>query len=109
MLAYYVEWHMRQAWAPLLFAEDDPQGAAQGRGFPVQPAVRSPSAEEKALTKKTPTGHSVHRFRGLLDHLATLTKNTIQHQGDLPSFDQVTVPTALQQRAFDLLGVSISG
>jgi hypothetical protein len=109
MLAYYVEWHMRQAWAPLLFAEDDPQGAAQRRGSPVQPAVRSPSAEEKALTKKTPTGHTVHRFRGLLDHLATLTKNTIQPQGDLPSFDQLTVPTALQQRALDLLEVSISG
>jgi hypothetical protein len=108
MLAYYVEWHMRQAWAPLLFAEDDPQGAAQRRGSPVQPAVRSPSAEEKALTKKTPSGHTVHRFHGLLDHLATLTKNTIQPQGDLPPFDQLTVPTALQQRAFDLLGVSIS-
>jgi hypothetical protein len=107
VLAYYVEWHMRRAWAPLLFAEDDPQGAAQRRGSPVQPAVRSPSAEEKALTKKTPTGHTVHRFRGLLDHLATLTKNTIQPQGDLPPFDQLTVPTALQQRAFDLLGVSI--
>jgi len=108
VLAYYVEWHMRRAWAPLLFAEDDPQGAAQRRGSPVQPAVRSPSAEEKALTKKTPTGHTVHRFRGLLGHLATLTKNTIQPQGDLPPFDQLTVPTALQQRAFDLLGVSIS-
>jgi hypothetical protein len=108
MLAYYVEWHMRQAWAPLLFAEDDPEGAAQRRGSPVQPAVRSPSAEEKALTKKTPTGQTVHRFRGLLDHLATLTKNTIQPKGDLPPFDQLTVPTTLQQRAFDLLGVPIS-
>jgi hypothetical protein len=108
MLAYYVEWHMRQAWAPLLFAEDDPQGAAERRGSPVPPAVRSHSAEEKVLTKKTPTGHTVHRFRGLLDHLATLTKNTIQPKGDLPAFDQLTVPTALQQRAFDLLGVSIS-
>jgi hypothetical protein len=108
MLAYYVEWHMRQAWVPLLFAEDDPEGAAQRRGSPVQPAVRSPSAEEKALTKKTPTGQTVHRFRGLLDHLATLTKNTIQPKGDLPPFDQLTVPTALQQRAFDLLGVPTS-
>jgi hypothetical protein len=107
VLAYYVEWHMRQAWAPLLFAEDDPEGAAERRGSPVQPATRSGSAEEKALTKKTPDGETVHRFRGLLDHLATLTKNTVQPKGDLPSFDQVTAPTSLQQRAFDLLDVTI--
>jgi hypothetical protein len=107
MLAYYVEWHLRQAWAPLLFAEDDRQGAAERRGSPVQPATRSESAEGKALTKKTPAGETVHRFRGLLDHLATLTKNTVQPKGDLPTFDQVTAPTSLQQRAFDLLDVTI--
>jgi hypothetical protein len=106
MLAYYVEWHMRRAWAPLLFAEDDPEGAAKRRGSPVKPARRSASAEAKALKKKTPAGETVHRFRGLLDHLATLTKNTIQPEGDLPSFDQLSVPTPLQQKAFDLLGVS---
>jgi hypothetical protein len=105
MLAYYVEWHLRQAWAPLLFAEDDPKGAAQRRGSPVMPAAKSPRAEAKALEKKTPDGHVVHRFRGLLDHLATLTQNTIQPQGDLPSFEQLSVPTPLQQRAFDLLGL----
>ena len=107
MLAYYVEWHMRRAWAPLLFAEDDPADAAQRRGSPVKPARRSASAEAKASTKKTPEGETVHRFRGLLDHLATLTKNTIQPTGDLPCFDQLTVPTSLQQKAFDLLGVPI--
>jgi hypothetical protein len=107
MLAYYVEWHMRRAWAPLLFAEDDPQGAAERRGSPVQPAVRSQSAEDKASAKTTPEGETIHRFRGLLDHLATLTKNTIQPPGDLPAFDRLTVPTHLQQKAFDLLGVPI--
>jgi transposase len=107
MLAYYVEWHMRRAWAPLLFAEDDPQGAAERRGSPVKPARRSESAEAKALIKKTPEGETVHRFRGLLAHLATLTKNTIQPTGDLPPFDRLTVPTSLQQKAFDLLEVSI--
>ena len=107
MLAYYVEWHMRRAWAPLLFAEDDPQGAAQRRGSPVKPARRSASAEAKALTKKTSEGETVHRFRGLLEHLATLTKNTIQPAGDLPPFDRLTVPTPLQQKAFDLLGLQI--
>jgi transposase len=107
MLAYYVEWHLRRAWAPLLFAEDDPADAAQRRGSPVKPARRSASAEAKAYTKKTPEGDTVHRFRGLLDHLATLTKNTIQPTGDLPSFDRLTVPTPLQQKAFDLLEVPI--
>ncbi len=107
VLAYYVEWHMRRAWAPLLFAEDDPADAATRRGSPVQPATRSASAEAKASAKQTPEGETVHRFRGLLNHLATLTKNTIQPAGDLPSFDQLTVPTPLQQKAFDLLGVSI--
>ena len=98
---------MRRAWAPLLFGEDDPQGAAQRRGSPVQPAARSQSAEEKASGKTTPDGETVHRFRGLLDHLATLTKNTIQPHGDLPAFDRLTVPTPLQQKAFQLLGLSI--
>jgi len=107
VLAYYVEWHMRRAWAPLLFAEDDPQGAAERRGSPVKPAKRSASAEAKALTKKTSEGETVHRFRGLLAHLATLTKNTIQPAGDLPPFDRLTVPTPLQQKAFDLLGLQI--
>jgi len=107
VLAYYVEWHMRRAWAPLLFAEDDPADAATRRGSPVQPATRSASAEAKASAKQTPEGETVHRFRGLLDHLATLTKNTIQPAGDLPPFDQLAVPTSLQQKAFDLLGVSL--
>jgi hypothetical protein len=107
MLAYYVEWHMRRAWAPLLFAEDDPAAAAERRGSPVKPARRSASAEAKAHTKKTPEGETVHRFRGLLDHLATLTKNSIQPTGDLPPFDRLTAPTPLQQKAFDLLGISI--
>ena len=107
VLAYYVEWHMRRAWAPLLFAEDDPQGAAQRRGSPVKPARRSASAEAKALTKKTSEGETVHRFRGLLEQLATLTKNTIQPAGDLPPFDRLAVPTPLQQKAFDLLGLPI--
>jgi Transposase DDE domain len=107
MLAYYVEWHMRRAWAPLLFAEDDPQDAARRRGSPVQPATCSASAQAKASTKKTPEGETVHRFRGLLDHLATLTKNTIAPQGALPTFDRLTVPTPLQQKAFELLELTI--
>ncbi len=107
MLAYYVEWHMRQALAPLLFAEDDPGDAKRRRGSPVKPAIPSESAETKATTKRTRDNQPVHHFRGLLDHLATLTKNTVQPHGELPTFDQLTVPTDLQRRVFDLLGVSL--
>ena len=108
MLAYYVEWHMRQALAPLLFAEDDPAGAAQRRGSPVEPATPSESAERKALTKRSADDQPVHHFRGLLDHLATLTKNTIQPQSGLPAFDQLTVPTPLQRQVFERLDVPLS-
>lgn len=107
MLAHYVEWDMRKALAPLLLSEDDPRGAATPRGSPLQPAVPSASAEAEARMKKTPAGEPADRFRGLLAHLATLTKNTIQPVGDLPSFDRLTVPTPLQQKGFDLLGGSI--
>lgn len=107
MLAYYVEWHMREAWAPLLFAEDDRPGAAQRRGSPVKPATRSDRARQKASSKRTPDGDTVHRFRGLLDHLATLTKNTIQPKGDLPAFDRLALPTELQRKAFELLELPI--
>ena len=82
-------------------------GLSARRGSPVQPAVRSQSAEDKVSAKTTPNGETVHRFRGLLDHLATLTKNTIQPPGDLPVFDRLTVPTHLQQKALDLLGLPI--
>ncbi len=108
MLAYYVEWHLRKAWAPLLFAEEDPAAAAARRGSPVKPAVRSARTEAKARTKQTADGDTVHRFRGLLAHLATLTQNTIQPAGDLPTFERVTTPTGLQRRAFDLLDIPIA-
>ena len=108
MLAYYVEWHMRQALAPLLFAEDDPAGAALRRGSPVEPATPSESAERKALTKRSADGQPVHHFRGLLDHLATLTKNTIQPHSGLPAFDQLSVPTPLQRQVFERLDVPLS-
>jgi hypothetical protein len=108
MLAYYVEWHLRKAWAPLLLAEDDPADAARRRGSPVKPAARSASSEAKASTQRTATGETVHHFRGLLDHLATLTQNTIQPAGNLPPFDRLTTPTALQRRAFDLLEIPIA-
>ena len=108
MLAYYVEWHMRRAWAPLLFAEDDPEEATRRRTSPVQPSVPSASAERKAATKRTREGHCVHHFRGLLDHLATLTRNTVEVHGSAHPFEQLTVPTALQRTALELLQVKLA-
>lgn len=107
MLSYYIEWRMRQALAPLLFAEDDPVDAALRRGSPVEPATPSASAERKARTQRSADDQPVHHFRGLLDHLATLTKNTVQPRGDLPAFDQLSVPTPLQKKVFERLDVQL--
>ena len=107
VLAYYVEWHMRRAWAPLLFAEDDPQDAERQRVSPVRPSVPSDSARRKAATRRTVHGLPVHRFGGLLDHLATLTRNTVQVHGSDHTFDQLTVPTELQRTALKLLKIPL--
>jgi hypothetical protein len=107
MLAYYVEWHMRQALAPLLFDDDDPTAAAAARASVVAPAKRSPSALRKATTKLTVDDLPVHSFQSLLSDLATLAKNRIVPATKDPvPFDLFTTPTPLQQRAFDLLHVN---
>jgi hypothetical protein len=107
MLAYYVEWHMRQALAPLLFDDDDPTAAAAARASVVAPAKRSPSALRKATTKLTVDDLPVHNFQTLLSDLATLAKNRIVPATKDPvPFDLFTTPTPLQQRAFDLLHVN---
>ena len=107
VLAYYVEWHMREALAPILFDDDDPQGAAAARKSIVAPAERSNRAKRKAVTKRTDNRLPVHSFTTLLDDLAALATNTVQP--NLPGaepFEQLTRPTPLQQRAFELLAVS---
>ena len=107
MLAYYVEWHMRQALAPLLFDDDDPTAAAAARASVVAPAKRSPSALRKATTKLTVADLPVHNFQTLLSDLATLAKNRILPATKDPiPFDLFTTPTPLQQHAFDLLHVN---
>ena len=107
MLAYYVEWHMRRALAPMLFDDDDKAGAESLRSSIVAPARRSPSAARKASSKRTEEGAVVHSFQTLLKDLATLVKNHNRTKdASALSFDKVTTPTPLQQRAFDLLGVS---
>jgi len=106
MLAYYVEWHMRKALAPLLFDDEDQHTAKTQRSSVVAPAQRSDSALQKARRKRTEDGYPVHSFRTLLQDLATVCKNRIQPKlpGALP-FDKVTLKTPLQQRAFDLLRI----
>jgi len=105
MLAYYVEWHMRQALAPLLFQDDDKRAAKRRRRSVVQPARRSVRAERKAETKRNHDGEPVYSFRSLLDHLATLTRNRVQPKiKGAPSFISLARPTPTQERAFELLG-----
>ena len=107
MLAYYVEWHMRGSLAPLLHDDEDKAGATARRTSIVAPAQRSISALDKAHAHRTADGFPVHSFRTLLSDLATLAKNRVRLKvsGSTP-FEMLTKPTPLQQRAFDLLGVS---
>jgi transposase len=108
MLAYYVEWHMRQLLAPILFDDDDRAQAQAARASIVAPAQRSASAKLKALTKETADGLKVHSFQTLMGDLATIVKNRIQPTDkNFVVFDMLTLPTAIQQRALDLLGVTL--
>ncbi len=108
MLAYYVEWHIRLALAPIVFDDDDKPSAASRRASPVAPAVRSLRAEAKAQSKRTEDDFPAQSLQGLLRHLATLTKNRVRTQHvNAPAFEQFTLPTRLQSRAFELLHVSV--
>jgi transposase len=108
MLAYYVEWHMRQLLAPLLFDDHDKAAAKSARASVVAPAQRSAAALRKAASRKTDDGFMVHSFQTLLRDLATIAKNRIQPKDKkIPTFDMFTTPTSLQQRAFQLLGVTL--
>ena len=108
MLAYHVEWHMRQDLAPLLFDDDDKAAAQQARTSVVAPAQRSASAQQKALSKRTADDLPVHSFQTLLTDLATIVANRVQPKdAAIPAFDIITTPTTLQQRALDLLHVSV--
>lgn len=107
MLAYYVEWHMRQALASILFDDDDREAAQAARPSIVTPAQRSPSAGRKAARKRTADDQPVHSFQTLLGDLATIVINRVRPRAaGLPDFDKVTDPTPAQQRSLELLGVS---
>lgn len=104
MLAYYVLWHMMDAWRPLLFADEELE--AKLARDPVAAAKRSDSAILKAGTKQLEDGSRVHSFRTLLRRLSTIVKNTCRCPGarpDEPTFDLVTPPDEKQQRALELL------
>lgn len=104
VLAYYVEWHMREAWRELLFADEDQ--AAKATRDPVAPARRSEAALRKASTRQLANGTPAHSFRTLLDELSTIVRNTCRSRGsdgDARTFEVVTTPNSTQTRAMQLL------
>ena len=109
MLAYYVEWHMRKALAPILFDDEEKEAAKALRESVVAPAVRSAKAEHKARSKQTDDGAPVHSFQTLLQHLGTIARNRVRLK-ETPSaeFDQLTIPDEYQRHVFDLLGIPLA-
>jgi len=104
MLAYYVDWHLREAWRELMFADTDQQ--AKATRDPVAPAQRSPAALVKVASHNLDDGTPAHSFATLLAELATLVRNTCRtpHAGDdAPTFEILTTPNPKQQRALELI------
>jgi hypothetical protein len=103
MLACYLTWHLRRAWAPLTFTDEHPPQ----QDNPVAPARRSPAAQAKASRQHDPAGRPYRSFRGLLDHLATLTRNQVRFADTQATVPMLTEPTSVQREAFHLLGTAI--
>lgn len=106
LLAYYVQWHLRRALAPLLFDDHDRAAARAQRASPVAAARVSPAATAKARTKRTADGQPAHSFRTLLADLATLTRNTVR-LGEAPPITMLARPTPLQDDVFHRLGLAL--
>ena len=105
MLAYYVEWHMRQAWRELMFTDED-QAAKLVRD-PVAPAKRSDAAMHKVLSRTLEDGSPVHSFQSLMALLQTVVRNTCRtpkSADDAPTFELTTTPSDKQKRALELIG-----
>ena len=98
MLAYYLTWHLKAAWKPLLFTDEHRPVSPD----PVAKAVRSPAAQQKAQTKRTATGEPAHSYRTLLAELSTQTRNTTRLHGHTSTFEKLTQPTPLQAQALEL-------
>ena len=103
MLACYLTWHLRQTWAPLTFTDQDPPAPDN----PVAPARRSAAAQAKASYQHDPAGQPYRSFRGLLEHLATLTRNQVRYTGTRATIAMLTEPTSAQREAFNLIGAAI--
>jgi hypothetical protein len=103
LLACYLIWHLRKAWAPMTFTDEHPPQ----RDNPVAPAQRSPQADAKASRNHDAHGNPLRSFRGLLDHLATLTRNDVRYHGASTEVPVLAQPTTDQRRAFDLLDTAI--
>jgi hypothetical protein len=103
MLACYLTWHLRQAWALLTFTDENPPAP----GNPVAPAQRSPAAQAKASAQHDEAGQPYRSFRGLLAHLATLTRNQVRFAGATTTVPMLAEPTTTQRHAFDLIGTPI--
>ncbi len=104
MLAYYVEWHLREAWRELMFADPDQQ--AKAARDPVAPAKRSAAALAKVARRTLDDGTPVHSFASLLEELATIVRNTCRTPAaasDAPTFEALTTPNAKQKRALELI------
>lgn len=108
MLAYHVEWHMRQCLAPLLFDDHEREAAEDERTSVVAKAPRSSAARRKDATKRTADGLPTHSFRTLLADLGTLAKNRVRMNASAAEFEMLTRPTDLQAKALDLLGLKRS-
>jgi len=100
MLAAYLTWHLRKAWAPLTYTDEHPPAP----GNPVTPARRSAHADAKASAQHDPAGQPYRSFRGLLTHLATLTRNQVRFAGTTAIAEILAEPTSAQRRAFELIG-----
>jgi hypothetical protein len=103
MLACYLVWHLRRAWAPLTFTDENPPALAD----PVAPARRSAAAQAKASYQHDQAGRPYRSFRGLLGHLATLTRNQVRFAGTSATVPMLAEPTDAQREAFDLIGAPI--
>lgn len=109
MLAYHLEWHMRDALAPLLFHDTALAAARAQRSSPVASTEPSDSVKAKKATKRSPDGHRVMCFADLIDHLGTLTRNIMRLSlRGAHRFTLHTTPTQLQQAAFRLLALEPS-
>jgi Transposase DDE domain len=104
LLAYYLEWHLRKAWAELLFVDEQPPLAAD----PVAAAERSQAAKRKASTQKTARGETCHSFQSLLAELALIVRDTNRIPQTGATFTKVTRPTPNQARALKLVGADPS-